>query len=180
MNKTNWLLATCFLWLYTAPVFAQSTASDEAASRASMLEFLERAVAGTPYSALVVHYKVEIVPLPNPSAKAKKTEPKKAVGKGRGEDLEEEERHIYYARVLETFKGKAYTTIRYEMVVEKGEDNSLNSKPQVLTLCKEPSGFYWPGVGASFPGDDAEVISVARRVGKQPVKRGAALQSQCD
>jgi hypothetical protein len=176
VSKTNRILAICLFWFCVPPVFAQSTASEEAASRAAMLEFLGRAVAGTPYSALVVHTKVKVVPIPDRSTKSKKAiaeEPGVAEDPG-------EERHVYYARVLETFKGKAYATIRYEMVVEKGEETSLNPKPQVLTLCKERGNFYWPGVGASFPGDDAEVISVARRVAKQPVKRGAAPKSQCD
>lgn len=169
MNKKNWGRATCLLWLCAVPVFAQSTASAESVSRAAQLGSLRESVAGTPYSALVTHTKVEITPLSVRSAN-----PKKAV-----EDEVGEERHTYYARVLETFKGKAYATVRYEMVVEKGEPAVLDSKAQLLTLCKGPRGFYWPGVGASFPGE-VEMIAAARRVAKQPVTRAKASESQCN
>jgi hypothetical protein len=167
VNKINWIPAACLFWLCAAPVFAQSTASSEAVPRAAILESLRDAIAGTPYSALVVHTKVEITPLAG-----RPTKPKK------GEEAEEE-RHTYYARVLETFKGKAYATIRYEVISEKGEGATLDSKPQLLTLCKEPRGFYWPGTGASFPAD-ADIIAEARRVAKQPVKGAATSNSQCD
>jgi hypothetical protein len=169
MNKKQWGLAACLFSLYAIPASAQSTASAESASGAAKLESLRKAVAGTPYSALVVHTKVEITALSVRSANAKK-----AV-----EDDPGEERHTYSARVLETFKGKAYATIRYEMVVEKGESAAVDSKPQLLTLCKGPRGFYWPGVGASFPGE-SEMISAARRVAKQPVASAKVSESQCE
>jgi hypothetical protein len=170
MNKNKWQAVACLLWLCATPVFAQATASPEAASGAAQLEFLQKAVAGTPYSALVVHTKVEITPL---SVRSKN--PKKAAEEASGE----EERHTYYARVLETFKGKAHSTIRYEMVVERGESATLDSKPQLLTLCKGPRGFYWPGTGASFPGD-VEMLAAARRAAKQPATRTPASESQCE
>jgi hypothetical protein len=170
MNKKKWRLVAYLLWLCAMPVFAQSTASPQTVSSAAQLEFLQKAVAGTPYSALVVHTKLEITPL---SVRSKNV--KKAAEEAAGE----EERHTYYARVLETFKGKAHSTIRYEMVVEKGESATLDSKPQLLTLCKGPRGFYWPGTGASFPGE-VEMIAVARRAAKQPATRGAVSDAQCD
>jgi hypothetical protein len=170
MNKKNRVTVACLLWLCATPVFAQSTATPEAASGAAQLEFLQKAVAGTPYSALVIHTKVEIIPLSVRSKNAKK-----AVEEAAGEV----ERHTYYARVLETFKGKAHATIRYEMVVEKGESAGLDSKPQLLTLCNGPRGFYWPGTGASFPGE-ADMIAVARRAAKQPATRPNVSDSQCD
>lgn len=172
MNNRKWRATLCLLLLCATPVFAQSTAvtaSAESASGSAKLEALLNAVAGTPYSALVTHTKVEITSLSVRSAKAKK-----AVDEDTGE-----ERHTYYARVLETFKGNAYATIRYEMVVEKGESATLDSKPQLLTLCKGPRGFYWPGVGASFPGE-VEMIAAARRVAKQPLTRAKASVSQCE
>ncbi len=155
MNKKSGAAACLFLLCATS-VIAQSAASAESVSRAAQLESLREAVALTPYSALVIHTKVEITPLPVRSANAKKA----------GDGEVGEERHIYYARVLETFKGKAYTAIRYEMVVESGEQAVVDSKAQLLTLCKGPSGFYWPGVGASFP-DDVEMRSAARSAAKQ-------------
>ncbi len=178
MNKINWSLVTYFFCFHALPVFAQSNASEEAAMRASMLESLRDAVAGTPYSALVVHTRVTKPPPPVRSANPKNANSKKIVEE-KDDDID---RYVYHARVLETFKGKAYATIRYEMIVEKGDGapDEVEKEPQLLTLCKGPSGFYWPGVGASFPGDDPEVISTARRVAKQSVKRGAASKSQCD
>jgi uncharacterized protein (UPF0210 family) len=171
VNKKIWGPTVCLLWLCATPVFSQSaaSASPESALGAAKLEVLRKAVADTPYSALVIHTKVEIAPLPVRSAK-----PKKAV-----EEVSGDERHTYYARVLETFKGTAYATIRYEMLVEKGESATLDSKPQVLTLCKGPRGFYWPGVGASFPGE-VELIALARRAAKQPVASAKVAASQCD
>jgi hypothetical protein len=156
----------CYFWLCSMPVFAQSGASlsDEA-----RLDFLRSAIAGTPYSALVIHSKVEITPLSLRRANAKKSL----------DDHEGEERHTYHARVLETFKGTAYATIRYEMIVEKNESAKLDSKPQLLTLCKGPRGFYWPGTGAGFPGEVA-LIEAARLAAKQPLKRAKVPESQCD
>jgi hypothetical protein len=169
MRNEKRVLAACLFWLWALPVFAQSATSAEAVPRAAIIDASRDAIAGTPYSALVIHTKVEIASLPVRSANAKKGAEQEAY----------EERHVYYARVLETFKGKAYATIRYEVIAEKGEEATLVSKPQVLTLCKGPRGFYWPGTGASFPAD-ADVISEARRVAKQPVKPVTATNSQCD
>jgi hypothetical protein len=169
MNKETWVPAAYLFLLCSTPVFAQSPASAEPVSRAAKLESLREAVAGTPYSALVVHTKVEITPLSVRSAN-----PKKAVSEDPGE-----ERHTYYARVLETFKGKTYATIRYEMVVEKGESAVLDSKTQLLTLCKGPRGFYWPGVGASFPAE-SEMILAARHAAKQSATRTKASEGQCN
>ena len=167
-KKTCWLVA-CLLWPCAIPVFGQPTASDQAVSRAEQLESLREAVAATPYSALVIHTKVEIAPLSVRAANPKKAFAQEA----------SDERHTYSARVLETFKGKAYATIRYEMIVEKGESAVLDSKAQLLTLCKGPRGFYWPGVGASFPGE-VEMIAAARRAAKQPATSAKASKSQCD
>lgn len=169
MKKINSISAACLFWLCAAPVFAQSAASTETVSRSAILESLRDAIAGTPYSALVVHTKVEIA-----SQSVRSGKPKKGV-----EEEADEERHIYHARVLETFKGKTYPTIRYESITEKGEGVTLDSKPQVLTLCKGPRGFYWPGTGASFPAD-ADILTEARRVAKRPAKSATESHSQCD
>ncbi len=174
MNGKARIPALCLFWLCAAPVFAQSSASTEAVPRAAVLESLRGAITGTPYSALVIHTKVEITALSARSKNPKKTDPKKAAVAD-----SDEERHVYYARVLETFKGKAYSTIRYEMTVEKGEGATLDSKPQLLTLCQGPRGFYWPGTGANFPAD-TDFITEARRVAKQPVTRAIVSDSQCD
>jgi hypothetical protein len=169
VNKVNWVSSACLFSLYAASVFAESAKAAEAVPRAAILESLRDAIAGTPYSALVVHTKVEITSLPVRSGKSKKGVEEEA----------DEERHIYHARVLETFKGKAYATIRYESITEKGEAVTLDRKPRVLTLCKESRGFYWPGTGASFPAD-ADILTEARRVAKQPVISATASNAQCD
>lgn len=116
--------------------------------------FLMEAVAETPFSALVVHSSVTIQP-----------EPKKK--RSRGElPVVTEERHIYQARVLEVFRGKPTTSVRYEMVVESGETSGLSSKPQIVTLCSGPRGLYWPGPGAIFSATQ-EAVAVARVAGRQ-------------
>jgi hypothetical protein len=166
MIKRPQVPIACCLCLCSIQVFAQSAASPSTEAR---LDFLRHAVAGTPYSALVIHSKVEITPLSVRSANAKKSV----------DDHEGEERHTYHARVLETFKGTAYATIRYEMIVEKNESAKLDSKPQLLTLCKGPRGFYWPGTGASFPGD-AELVAAARLAAKQTPKGAKPSESHCD
>ena len=169
MSRVNLRFAACLIWLCVLPAFAQPTAAAEPATSAAQLNFLRDAITNTPYSALVVHTKVEITAMSARAANSKKV----------ADDESGEERHIYHARVLETFKGKSYTTIRYEMVVEKGESASVDSEPQLLTLCLGKRGFYWPGTGASFPGD-TEFIAEARRVAKRPVKNATKSSKQCD
>jgi hypothetical protein len=159
----------CLFWICATPVFAQTITSDDTVPREAMLEGLRSAIVGTPYSALVVRTKVEITSLRPRSAKQSKG----------ADDVVGEQRHVYHARVLETFKGKAYATLRYESFAEEGESVTLDTAPTVLTLCKNSRGFYWPGTGASFPAD-ADVISEARRVAKQRVKPETASHSQCD
>ncbi len=144
-------------WLAGALLAAGAAQAAEPGT-AAQAEFLRKAVAGTPYSALVVHTRVDIAPL---------------AGKAKASDAGEE-RHTYHAKVLETFRGARAPSIRYEMVVESGESAELSSQPQIVTLCKGPRGLYWPGVGASFPGG-AETVAQARAAAKQ-----AAAASQCD
>ncbi len=63
----------------------------------------------------------------------------------------EEEKHVYTAKVLNTFRGEIQTHIHYSMVVEKGEATSLANSPIIITLCKDTKEYYWPGVGSIFP-----------------------------
>jgi hypothetical protein len=170
MKKQKLLSLFSLFSFCVTPVFAQLKTSAEVISNSTRVEFLQNAVVGTPYSALIIHSKVEITPLPaSHSTKAKSAADEKTG----------EERHTYHARVLETFKGKAFRTIRYEMIVETGELAELDSKPQLLTLCKGPRGFYWPGVGASFPADP-ELIAAARNASKQSSKSVLKAKSQCE
>jgi len=118
-------------------------------------EFLRRAMSETPYSALVIHTKVEILPM---RGKKKSKQPS---------DVVTEESHIYHARVLETFRGTVQTQIRYEIIVEPGEGAGISSQPNIVTLCRDSGGLYWwPGPGATLDGTPVKVAE-ARRVGKQ-------------
>ena len=62
-----------------------------------------------------------------------------------------DDEHVYQVRVIETFRGPKLLDLSYTMVVGKGESVSLASKPYIVTLCGEPTNFYWPGTGANFP-----------------------------
>jgi hypothetical protein len=148
-------------------VYAQSNSSSASVMTDAELAGLRKALTNTPYSALVVHTKVEILPM---SAKPSSTAPA---------DVVTEERHVYYARVLETFRGASHASVRYEMVVERGEGAAIDSKPQIVTLCKDSRAFYWPGPGASFEGQ-AATISEARRVGKQLASGKSTSFSDCN
>ena len=152
-------------WLAGA-LLAAGTAYAAEPDAAAQAEFLRKAVAGTPYSALVVT-RVDIAPLG------------RAKVPSQGQPAEAgEERHTYHAKVLETFRGAKVPSIRYEMVVEGGESAELSSRPQIVTLCKGPRGLYWPGTGASFPGG-ADSVAQARAAARQAGNQASAA-SQCD
>lgn len=163
--------------LYLALLFGGGTATPVVSAQvplpqvnetaSSMKESLERAVAQTPYSALVIHTRVDIEPL----------RPKK--GASMDPDEYTEERTVYYARVLETFRGKAVQQVRYEMWGERGEAVVIDSKPQILTLCSGSRGLYWPGTGASFPADQ-ELLVLARRAGREAAAGSSRKFVQCN
>ena len=89
-----------------------------------------------------------------------------------------EERHTYYARVLETFRGPAYASIRYEIVVDSGASAMFNNKPEIVMLCKGPRGFFWPGPGSSFEGKAAFIVE-ARRAGSPTASSKSRSFSNC-
>lgn len=159
-------------WVTAGYAFASSAApagginSVEAMASAEK-EFLAKAVAQTPYSALVIHTRVDIAPIHD--KKAAREAP----------DVVTEERHTYHARVLETFRGRPTPTIRYEMVVERGEGAEIDTKPQILTLCFGPRGLYWPGTGASFDAAQASIM-LARRVAREASSAPSRGYSQCN
>lgn len=160
----SWL-NMCGALAVTMPVAGETMSAETMAS--AEREFLAKAIAQTPYSALVVHTRVDIAPIHNKSA-----HPEAA-------DAVTEERHIYHARVLETFRGKPASTIRYEMVVERGEGAEIDAKPQILTLCLGPRGLYWPGTGASFDAVQSSVM-LARRVARETSSLPSRGYSQCN
>ena len=64
---------------------------------------------------------------------------------------DESEKHVYFAQVLETYKGDVYKQIRYEMFVDQGENVVFNSTPIYIALCLDSNGtYYWPGTGSEF------------------------------
>jgi hypothetical protein len=132
---------TCWLALALTAASPKLWAGDS-----SMSEGLREALLHTPYSALVVHTKVDVLPVPDEDP---------------NDDLVEE-RHVYHARVIETFRGSARKRIRYEMIVEKGEPPVLSKAPEIVALCDDEGRLYWPGVGTSFPGKPA-LVAQARK-----------------
>ncbi len=76
-----------------------------------------------------------------------------------------EETHRFKARVLETFRGPKLSEISYVIITEPGETSSVHNKPVIVTLCRDEDGYYWPGVGSTFP-SNAETRAVAREGAK--------------
>lgn len=145
-----------FLLLTGVGIFAQHQSPVEVQKAlVEQRNFLNEAIIATPYSALIVHTRVEIFPVPGESPNRKKQS-----------GLVTNERHVYSANVLETFRGRVYEKIKYEMVVERGEGASISSDPRIVTLCRDSSGLSWPGTGASFPGEK-DFIADARRIARQ-------------
>lgn len=93
-----------------------------------LLENLTNALRDTPFSAVVQHVRVDVVPL--------------------GSD---EVKFVYQVRVLENIRGPKLKKLTYYSVAEKGEDPNSATEPVILTLCKDKEGYYWPGTGAQFP-----------------------------
>jgi hypothetical protein len=61
------------------------------------------------------------------------------------------EKQVFFAEVLDTYKGESHKNINYEMLVEEGEDVIFNSTPVYVALCLDSAGnYYWPGTGSEF------------------------------
>jgi len=121
-----------------ATTTAAFAASPAVPNESRMLEALARAVRETPFSAVVQHLSVDVVPLGS-----------------------EEEKHVYQVRVIESIRGPAPKKLSYFLVAERGEKPSFSKEPVILTLCKNADGFYWPGVGAKFPKTDKTLAVVS-------------------
>jgi len=107
------LIQSCYASNNSTPEKPQSEISP-------LIQELKKAISSTPYSALVTHTSVDIIPVPDPNP----------------EDDYEEEKQIYHAKVLETYRGQKWKNISYTMIVEKGETAIINKSPAVITLCK--------------------------------------------
>jgi hypothetical protein len=92
-----------------------------------MLKNLEGALRETPFSAVVQHLGVDVVPV--------------------GSD---EVKFVYLVRVIEHIRGPKLEKLFYYAIAEKGEDPGLTKEPVILTLCTDQDGYYWPGTGAEF------------------------------
>lgn len=130
-----------------------------------MMKGLEFAIREAPYCALIQYTGVDVVPLPDdePEASNQPIPPGVAIAA-------KDEKQIYHARVLETFRGQHLKKISYMFVCEKGEyaseHVSIVGKTSVVTLCIDNEGFWYPGTGSEFPAT-GEVIKAARRIGQK-------------
>lgn len=131
--------------------------TDSSPASLTIATALSDAIANTPYSALVKQMKVERIAVPDEHPN----------------DDYAEDKLIYYANVLQTFRGPEAADIRYTMLVERGESYTISDKPVILTLCGSAQELYWPGTGSQFPGGRS-FVSVAEASAK------SADQAQTD
>jgi hypothetical protein len=118
----------------------------------STIQRLEESISGTPYSALIQYTGVDVSTVPDPYPN----------------DDNVEEKHIYHAKVLETFRGEKQENINFTLYCEKGEETSIDKEPVVITLCINSDGFFWPGTGSEFPATE-EIIETARRIAQKVI-----------
>ena len=90
---------------------------------------LSEAIISTPYSAIVKHTDVEVLPVP---------------------DDETSSKHVYHADVIETIRGEKRNHIRYVMYVHHDEEAIVDDTPVIITLCEDHEAHYWPGSGSEF------------------------------
>ncbi len=114
-----------------------------------LIQGVKNAISSTPYAALIIHTRVDIIPVPDVNP----------------DDDYAEEKQIYHATVLETYRGQKRKNISYTMTVEKGEAAIINRSPVVVTLCKSNDAFFWPGTGSRFSGTE-EVTRTSRLTGQ--------------
>ena len=116
------------LTLTTFLIACNSTISAKEPHLTEQESFLIESVQNTPYSAVIKHLDVKVIP----------------------SDYPKEFQHVYNAKVLKTLKGETLETISYSMLVETEEEPVLEKNPILITLCKDQEGYYWPGTGAQF------------------------------
>lgn len=107
--------------------------------------YLLQALKDTPYSALVKITSVKTIDLPDDDP----------------EDDYAEQKLVYNADVIETYRGALSSKLSFNMYVEKGDSIGFDDEPFIITLCKSKDGFYWPGTGASFSAD-AKLLTLAK------------------
>ncbi|MFY3383859.1 hypothetical protein [Paracidovorax sp. MALMAid1276] len=151
--------------IVTTPMPPQPMAEDEKHQ-------LAHAMAMTPYTVVVVHTRLTIVPIPSPNVSHGLIDADQ-------DRVMTEERHIYEAQVVETLRGPAMKRIRYEVLVDRGDSASLSTQPAIVMVCRGPRGFYWGGVGAHFKAS-REAVALARRVAKDLAQKPATKFGYCD
>ena len=125
-------------------------------------KYFQQALEDTPYVALIKITSVETIELPDPDTS----------------DDYAEQKSIYHARVLETYRGSKSSHISYVMYTEIGDEVEHPKDTFIITLCQSKEGLYWPGVGASFSADK-RLIELAKTHSKQ-LNENQVSFSACD
>ena len=111
-------------------------------SSSSEISYLQHALVNTPYSALIQQVDIKSESVSDDSIM----------------------RLIISAEVIETFRGDEQKILKYEMIVEKGEEVDVESQPMVVTLCKEGGRYFWPGTGAMFSNNKIIIENIRNTV----------------
>jgi len=109
-------------------------------------KFMQKAFEHTPFSALIKITSVKTIDIPDADPS----------------DDYAEQKLVYQAKVIETYRGSITSELTYDMYIEKGESAEFIEEPFIITLCQSKDGFYWPGVGASFTADK-RLIELAKK-----------------
>lgn len=118
----------------------RSNSEDVSDIQSEMESFLIYGIRNTPYAALVRNIGSKVESLPDADTT----------------DDYALERWTFTAEVLETYRGVGANTVQYAADVEKGDAPNFGESPFIILLCQSAVGFYWPGVGFSFPGGERE------------------------
>lgn len=108
---------------------SSSTVASKAEHKEAQQLALDKAIAATPYSAVVQHTRVEVLAVTDDPTLSE---------------------HVYYADVIDPLRGEPASRIKYRMYVEQDEDAIVERTPVIITLCNDSDGYYWPGVGSQF------------------------------
>lgn len=139
----------------TAPPPKQSALTNEQ-------KFMLESLAGTPYFAQVEYINLRTETLPD-------SDP---------DDEFSETLHTFKVRVLEVYRGEDSPLLEFTAITATGENFELPEHPILISLCKNENGFYWPGVGASFPATEANLSLVKRQLIES--KSGSGNYPLCD
>lgn len=125
-------------------------------------KYMQKAFKHTPFSALIKITSVKTIDIADDDPS----------------DDYAEQKLVYQAKVIETYRGRIASELTYDMYIEKGESAEFIDEPFIITLCQSKDGFYWPGVGASFSADK-RLIELAKKQASQLDKKQTSF-SGCD